>query len=59
MLKGKGRFYLVKQKGAINPYIYISARIARDSQFPFEHLDRLKIEVVDEKMIIEKVEDDV
>lgn len=49
MLKGKAKFYIRKQQGYPVGYIYVSGKLVTDSQFPFQHLDKLKVEIIPEK----------
>ena len=38
--------------------IYVQTKLAEDSQFPFEHGENLKISIKENKIIIEKAEEE-
>lgn len=64
MLKGKGKFFIRHPRrpgGTIAASIHVSARLVRDSQFPFRHKDRLNIrlDVENQALIITKREEQV
>lgn len=49
MLEGKGKYFLRNIGHGLLGSIHISAMLVRDSQFPFNHKDRLKIQVDPER----------
>lgn len=63
MLKGKGAYYVRpdKKSGRIIASISVSAFLARDSNFPFKHKEKLKIKInpKTKSLIITKAEEDV
>ncbi|KCZ70439.1 hypothetical protein ANME2D_03354 [Candidatus Methanoperedens nitroreducens] len=60
MREGIGKFINRKSKVAGKEYdsffIYVPAEVARDSQCPFKHGDKLKIIINGDTFIIEKVD---
>lgn len=58
MLEGEGKFYgrqnrrVKKPAHGFHGYIYVPASLVQDSQFPFKHLEKLKVTVLPEKKTI-------
>lgn len=63
MLEAKGAYYVRadKKSGRIIASINVSTFLARDSNFPFKHKDKLKIRInrKSKSLTIRKVEEDV
>jgi len=54
-LEGKGRIQQPVQNRVL---IYVPTDVHKDSAFPFEEKDDVRVKIEDDKLIIEKWEDD-
>ena len=61
MRKGKGRFFnspsVSKGKKYDKFFVYIPTEVARDSNCPFKHGDRVEVEIKGKVLIIQKAEE--
>lgn len=57
-LKGTGTLIFRKSGQYYTYWIYLSKELVRDSQFPFEEKDALRIKIQEKRLIIEKNRDD-
>ena len=54
-LEGSGK---MQKNSQGKNFIYVATKVAEDSQFPFDHQDKLKIRVDGDRVIVEKAEEE-